>query len=84
MSKAHVAALEQAERLERISDDNLVTFFSQALQRIDNGEKATDVLNSSIIKNLIRIGMLEHKILKGKEKRGLVLTDKARGLLEIR
>jgi len=76
-----VAALEQSKRLERMSDSNLVSFFAQELLEIDSGAPASNLLNSNITKNLVRMGILEPAIRSGHGSRGLALTDKARGLL---
>jgi len=84
MSLTHLEACAQSERLERTSDDNLVDFFAKDLQRINKGEKATSLLNDSVIKNLVRFGILKHAILKGRGVRVLILTDKAHDLLESR
>lgn len=80
----HSEAKAQSEHLKRISDLNLVDFFAQELREIDRGENATSLFNGSIIKNLTRLGILEREMLRGSRSRSLVLTDKARGLLESR
>ena len=84
MSTDHMVALSQAERLRRKSDQNLVEFYSDELMEIDTGRYASDLLNSKIIQKLIRLGVLRPAKWRGRGKRGLSLTDKARDLMEKR
>lgn len=78
----HESALAQAEKLSKISDNNLVIFFSKELHRIEKGESATSILNSSIIKNLVRIGVLKSVAWRGRGSKYLVITAKGLDLLE--
>ena len=77
----HAAALAQSDQLTRISDINLVKFFALEIKKIDRGSNASALLNSSIIRNLIKIGILKSSKRVGRG-RGLVLTDKGRDLMK--
>jgi len=79
---SHSEALAQADRLSKISDENLVAFFAQELMRISKGAQATSLLNDSVIKNLTRFGVLIAKGWRGKGLGNLVVTDKGLVLLE--
>jgi len=78
----HEVALAQSENLAKISDENLVAFFERELRAIGEGQSATSVFNSSIIKSFTRFGILKTSTWRGRGSKYLVLTDKGRDLLE--
>jgi len=80
---SHSEALAQSEQLSKISDENLVSFFAPELQMINDGAKATDLLNENVIKNLTRFGVLIAKGWRGKGLGNLAVTNKGLVLLEI-
>ena len=84
MSTDHMAAIEKSDLLTRLSDDNLVYFYEPELRLIAAGTKASTILNGNIRKSLIRLGILIAAEWKGRGHRGLILSDQARDLLEIR
>jgi len=67
--------------LEKLSDENVIIFYLEELEMIDMGKLASSVLPSSVIRKLIRLGILKLAGGRGK-KQGLVLSDKARILIE--
>lgn len=78
----HDEAKDLSEKLEEISDWNLVNFFAEELQEINNGVKANSLFSSKAIQKLIRLNILESAQYKGKGNKSLTLTDKAHNLLE--
>ena len=51
-------AKTQAEPFEKASDENLILFFHEEIKRIDEGEKATDLLPNRVTKKLLELGIL--------------------------
>ena len=84
MSIQHVEALSQSKRLERLSDQNLVKFYENELWMIDKGERAAKLLNSNVLRRLIGLGILKKEKWRGRGRRGLSLTERARDLMEKR
>ena len=82
MSTPHFEAVAQSRVLELKSNENLVMFFERELRAVDEGRKATELLNGSIIRNLVRFGILESAKWRGCGSKYLVLTDKGRDLRE--
>ena len=64
--------------IEEISDENLIHYFKPELILIGEGQKATDLLNYSVIQKFVRIGFLFLE----KKPWGYVLTDKAGKILQ--
>ena len=58
MKKQLDHAKTQAELFEKASDENLILFFHEEIKRIDEGEKATDLLPLRVIKRLLDLGIL--------------------------
>jgi len=48
----------RAELFEKASDENLIQFFHEEIKRIDEGEKATDLLSLRVTKRLLDLGIL--------------------------
>ena len=69
------------ERLEEISDENLVLFYREELEVIDRGARTTPLIPRPVMRRLIRLGVLEHR--KGLDRAsGLVLSPKGREMLD--
>jgi len=51
-------AKAQTELFEKASDENLILFFHEEIKRIDEGEKATDLLSLRVTKRLLDLGIL--------------------------
>ncbi len=43
---------------EKASDENLILFYSEEIKRIDEREKAKDLLSPRVIKRLLDLGIL--------------------------
>lgn len=82
-SEAHSEALSQSKLLEKMSDDNLISYFKPELQKIGEGAIATKLLSDGTIRNLVRLEVLESTTWSRIGRR-LLLTDKGRFLLENR
>jgi len=70
------------ERLEEISDENLVLFYREELEMIDRGAKIKPLIPKPVRRRLIQLGVLEHR--KDLDRTlGLALSPKGREMLDI-
>ncbi len=56
--KKPTARARAAEPFEKASDENLILFFREEIKKIDEGEKATDLLSVRVTKRLLELGIL--------------------------
>ena len=63
--------------LEDISDENLVWFYREELERVDDGVSSTLLIPIKARKRLIKLGILEY----GRYRGGLVLSTMGRKAL---
>lgn len=69
------------ERLEEISDENLVWFHHEELETIHRGSSITSLIPKPVMRRLIQLGVLEYR--KGLDKTsGLALSPRGRETLE--
>ena len=68
-----------AELFEKVSDENLILFFREEIKRIDEGEKAKDLLSLRVIKRLLDLGVL---VRSWQSK--LILGEKGRHIIDMR
>jgi hypothetical protein len=69
------------ERLEEISDENLVSFYREELEKIDRSVGMAPLIPGQVRSRLIRLGVLEYR--KGLDRTsGLVLSPKGREMLD--
>ena len=70
------------ERLEEISDENLVLFYRKELEMTDRGASTTPLIPRPVRRRLIRLGVLEHR--KDLDRTsGLALSPRGREMLDI-
>ena len=69
-------AKSQADLFEKASDENLILFFHEEIKRIDEGEKATDLLPNRVTKKLLELGILvrtwQNTLILGKKGRYII------------
>ena len=70
-------AKTQAELFEKASDENLIQFFRGEIKRIDEGEKATDLLSLRVIKRFLDLGILVRSC-----QNELILGEKGRYIMD--
>jgi hypothetical protein len=69
------------ERLEEISDENLVLFYHEELEMIDLGAKIKPLIPKTVKRRLIRLGVLEHR--KSLDRTtGIALSPRGREMLD--
>ena len=51
-------AESQTEPFEKASDENLILFYLEEIKRIDEGEKAKDLLPPRVIRKFLALGIL--------------------------
>ena len=64
--------------LEDISDENLVWFYREELERVDDGVRATFLIPITARRKLFKLGILEHVQGSG----GLILSTIGRKILD--
>ena len=68
------------EHFEEISDENLVWFYREELERVDNGVSAALLIPKPVRRRLMGLGILEYR--KGLDRTsGVVLSPKGREIL---
>jgi len=65
-----------AELFEKASDENLILFFHEEIKRIDEGERAKNLLSLRVTKRLLDLGILartwQSTIILGKKGRYII------------
>ena len=67
----------RAELFEKASDQNLILFFREEIKRIDEGEKAKDLLSLRVTKRLLDLGILVRTW-----QNKLILGDKGKYIMD--
>lgn len=67
----------QTGPFDKASDENLILFFREEIKRIDEGEKATDLLSIRVIKRFLDLGILVRKW-----QNSLILGEKGRYIID--
>lgn len=70
-------AKTRSELFEKVSDENLILFYREEIKRIDEGEKATDLLSIRVIKRFLDLGILVRKW-----QNSLILGEKGRYIID--
>lgn len=70
-------AKSQTDLFEKASDENLILFFRREIKRIDEGEKATDLLPNRVTKRLLDLGILVRTW-----QNALILGEKGRYIID--
>lgn len=69
----------EAELFEKASDENLILFYNDEIKKIDEGEKAKDLLSLRVIKRLLGLGILVRSW-----QNELILGEKGRYIIDMR
>jgi len=69
----------EAELFEKASDENLILFYREEIKRIDEGEKATELLPPRVTKRLLNIGILVRTW-----QNTIILGEKGRYIIDMR
>ena len=67
-----------SELFEKVSDDNLILFYREEIKRIDEGEKATELLSLRVTRRLLDLGVLVRSW-----RNKLILGEKGRYIMDI-
>lgn len=74
---SHAAALKQSKKLGKISDENMVYYYTPELVFIGKGQKATGLLPDAVIQHFIRLDILMRSHGRG----GNTLTEKGKDII---
>lgn len=72
-------AKTDAELFEKTSDENLILFYNDEIKRIDEGEKAKDLLSIRVTKRFLDLGILVRSW-----QNKLILGEKGRYIIDMR
>jgi len=70
-------AKTRSELFEKVSDENLILFYSEEIKRIDEGEKATKLLSLRVKRRLLNLGILVRSW-----QNTLILGEKGRYIMD--
>ena len=70
-------AKTRSELFEKVSDENLILFYREEIKRIDEGEKATELLSVRVTRRLLDLGILVRSW-----QNTLILGEKGRYIID--